>query len=70
MRTYLAEEVNPTDVHYPQPPYLQPCYVDEFGPKEETTASLLSKSCISLPIANVNENDAAHIAAIINNFKL
>ncbi|MDE5996934.1 MAG: DegT/DnrJ/EryC1/StrS family aminotransferase [Muribaculaceae bacterium] len=70
LRTYLAEEGVPTDVHYPQPPYLQPCYIDEFGPRKETPASLLAKSCISLPIANVSPEQAREIARIINNFSL
>lgn len=69
MREYLAENGVPTDLHYPLPPYLQPCYVGDFKPKGETTATLLSNSCISLPIANLNEEDAIYIAGVINDFK-
>ncbi|MDE6522678.1 MAG: DegT/DnrJ/EryC1/StrS family aminotransferase [Muribaculaceae bacterium] len=68
LREYLKENGVPTDIHYPDPPYLQPCYIDEYGPKQETKAILLSKSCISLPIANVTEAEAAEIANIINSF--
>ncbi len=69
LREYLALHGVPTDVHYPAPPYLQPCYVAEFGPKVETPSVSLSESCISLPIANVTAEEAADIAHIINDFK-
>ena len=69
MREYLAEHGVPTDMHYPVPPYLQPCYIEDYGPKEDTTAISLSKSCISLPIGNVAPGQAAEVARIINDFK-
>ncbi|MDE6741564.1 MAG: DegT/DnrJ/EryC1/StrS family aminotransferase [Muribaculaceae bacterium] len=68
MREYLAESGVPTDMHYPVPPYLQPCYIKDYDPKEETTAILLSKSCISLPIANITPEQASEVARIINEF--
>ena len=68
LREYLAENGVPTDIHYPVPPYLQPCYADAYAPKEETTAALLSKSSISLPIANVTPEEAMEVARIINAF--
>ncbi len=70
MREYLAEHGVPTDVHYPAPPYLQPCYVADFKPDTETASIILSKSCISLPIANVTAGQAREVARIINCFKL
>ncbi len=68
-RDYLAANGVPTDIHYPTPPYLQPCYEKEYAPHGETQASLLAKSSISLPIANVSESDAAKVVAIINEYK-
>lgn len=68
MREYLADHGVATDVHYPSPPYLQPCYEKDYAPQEETPSTLLSKKCISLPIANVTEKEAVRIASIINDF--
>ncbi len=70
LRVYLDENGVKTDIHYPVPPYLQPCYAEEYGPKENTVASVLAKSCISLPIANVTDEDAVKIASLINDFAL
>ena len=70
MRKYLADYDIATDVHYPTPPYLQPCYVDDYGPKKDTPSILLSDSCISLPIANVTPEQAKYVARIINDFKI
>lgn len=69
IRTYLAENGIATDVHYPDPPYLQPCYAADFGPREKTPAMQLSESCISLPIANISPEEAARVAHIINDFR-
>ena len=70
LREYLDKNGVQTDIHYPVPPFLQPCYSGEYGPKEETLATRLAKSCISLPIANISEDDAKKIACLLNDFKL
>ena len=70
LRDYLSENGVPTDVHYPAPPYLQPCYEDHCRPEGETASIRLSKSCISLPIANVTPEQAREVAGIINDFNL
>ncbi len=69
MRQYLDDHGVPTDVHYPAPPYLQPCYEAEFRPKETTPSISLADCCISLPIANVNLEEAEDVARIINAFR-
>ncbi len=69
LRQYLAAHGVPSDVHYPAPPYLQPCYEAEFAPKGRTPSIILAESCISLPIANVSPDDAADVALIINDFR-
>ena len=68
LREYLEKNGVQTDVHYPVPPYLQPCYSYGYAPKEDTVATLLAKSCISLPIANVSPEQAREVARIINDF--
>ena len=70
LREYLASHDVPTDVHYPAPPYLQPCYEAEYNPGFETLSMRLAKSCISLPIANVSPEQAREVARIINDFNL
>lgn len=67
-RELLAGHGIATDVHYPEPPYLQPCYAPRYAPKGITASISLSRRCISLPIANVSEEDAREVARIINNF--
>lgn len=69
LREYLASEGVATDVHYPDPPYLQPCYSGRFRPSVMTPSISLSRCCISLPIANVCESDVVEVSRIINDFK-
>lgn len=69
MRRYLADHDIQTDVHYPEPPYLQPCYIDEFRPQEDTRSIRMSRRCISLPLANLTPGQAVEVARIINEFK-
>lgn len=69
LREYLASEGVATDVHYPEPPYLQPCYSDRFRPSEMTLSISLSRRCISLPIANVSAVEVMEVSRIINDFK-
>lgn len=68
MRDWLLQNNIATDVHYPVPPYLQPCYSSFYLHSDETPAISLSKRCISLPIANTDVVDAREIARIINSF--
>lgn len=68
MREWLAANDVATDVHYPEPPYLQPCYASYYLPSHITPAIELSNRCISLPIANIDILDARKIAKIINRF--
>lgn len=69
MREYLAQHGVPTDVHYPTPPYCQPCY-SEYLPEEKTFSMTLANSCISLPVANISPSEAAEVARIINEFNV
>ncbi|MDE5839419.1 MAG: DegT/DnrJ/EryC1/StrS family aminotransferase [Muribaculaceae bacterium] len=69
MRNFLMQHGIPTDVHYPAPPYLQPCYANDYAPKEETLSVRLSNSCISLPIADITVENAVEVSEIINKFR-
>lgn len=68
MREWLAVNNIATDVHYPAPPYLQPCYASYYRPSDITPSIMLSRRCISLPIANLDIFDAGSVAQIINRF--
>ena len=70
MREYLSDQGIATDVHYPAPPYLQPCYEKAYRPECDTESIRLSQQCISLPIANISVDEAAQVASIINEFRL
>lgn len=69
MREWLAVNDVATDVHYPAPPYLQPCYASYYRPSDLTPSISLSNRCISLPVANIDIFDAGDIARIINRFR-
>lgn len=67
LRSRLLEQGVGTDVHYPVPPHLQPCYASlPRGPLPVTER--LAREMISLPIGpGTSVKDAAEIAEIINN---
>lgn len=69
MRQHLSAYGVATDVHYPDPPYLQPCYAGRFAPAAPTLSIDLSRRCISLPIANISDREVEQVADIINDFK-
>lgn len=69
-RTYLAEKGIGTDVHYPDPPYLQPCYSEYADLAQPDRPSIvMSRTCVSLPIANVSPSEALEVSRVINTFQ-
>ena len=66
-RHYLAENGVETDVHYPIPPHLQPCF-SEYGSLHLPVAEQLAAEVVSLPInpACLSTADAEAISKIIN----
>ena len=68
-RAYLLDCGVGTDVHYPTPPHLQPCYSHlQHGPLP--VAEALSAEVVSLPISQALEvSDIQAIAGIINDFR-
>ena len=66
-REYLSKNGIATDIHYATPPHLQPCYQGEFNGEYPVTEAL-ARTVVSLPIANIREEDAEYIAETINAF--
>lgn len=68
MRRYLESQGVGTDIHYPVPPHLQPCFASlAHGPLP--IAERLASEVLSLPISDCTSvADAAAIARIINEF--
>ena len=59
-----------TDVHYAEPPHLQPCYAGKLKGYFPVTVQL-AREVVSLPIATgTSVKDAAEIAEIINSMKV
>ena len=69
LRKHLEENGIGTEIHYPVPAHLQPCFRD--GLKLEGayhTTEKLATEILSLPISNVTEKEIEHIANIINRY--
>lgn len=68
-RNYLNSKGIGTDIHYPDPPCLQPCYEEYSALASPDRVSVrMARSCVSLPIANVSPTDASEVARAINDF--
>lgn len=68
-RTFLHEKGIGTDIHYPEPPYLQPCYSEYAAlASAQSPSVVMARSCVSLPIANISPDDAISVARVINDF--
>ncbi|MFI3239900.1 MAG: DegT/DnrJ/EryC1/StrS family aminotransferase [Bacteroidales bacterium] len=66
---YLKENGVQTDILYPTPPHLQPCYSHYKNLKLPITVAL-SNQILSLPISSLTSNeDAIEISQIINNHR-
>lgn len=59
-----------TLIHYPTPVHLQKCYREKYGVLELPTAEMLANEIVSLPIANISDDEALCIARVINDFKV
>ncbi len=67
-RSYLNANGIETDVLYPTPPHMQPCYM-KYKNKLLPRTIALSNSVVSLPISiEVGDNEAKRISEIINEF--
>ncbi len=69
LRTYLAEKGVGTDINYPLPPHMQPCY-KRYSHINLPVAEMLGAQVLSLPMsACTSAEDAREIASIINEFQ-
>lgn len=68
LAAYLTDNGVGTDIHYPVPPHLQPCY-ERYASLQLPVAERLASSVLSLPISScTSADDARSIASIINRF--
>lgn len=63
LRQFLTDNGIGSDINYPTPPHLQPCYIDTLGKQQYPIAEHISRTCLSLPISNVIDEDTAEIIA-------
>lgn len=70
LRTHLAAMGIGTDIHYPTPPHMQPCYKRLLEGITMPVAELIARQAVSLPIAPyLTDAEASFIAAAVNDFK-
>ena len=68
-REYLAANGVQTDINYPVPPHLQPCYAESMAAVSAPVAELMSQRLLCLPVsACTSVDDAVEISAIINRY--
>ena len=68
LAAYLTDNGVGTDIHYPVPPHLQPCY-ERYASLHLPVAERLASSVLSLPISScTSAEEARAIASIINRF--
>lgn len=66
-RDYMLSQGVETDVLYPTPPHLQPCYRERYGSLHLPVACRIAQEVVSLPMSLcTSEADAAEIARIAN----
>ena len=69
-RDYLLAHGVHTDINYPVPPYLQPCYAAQYGHTEAPFTDEQARTLLCLPISSCTSvDDACEIARIINDYK-
>ncbi len=68
-RSYLENCGVGSDIHYPAPPHMQPCY-STLKHKSLPVSEMLAKEIVSLPISEaLTDEQAIDITCIINDFK-
>lgn len=68
LRDYLDARGIGTEIHYPVPAHLQPCYADTPLGGPFPVAERLAAESLSLPIANISKEEALIVADAINSF--
>lgn len=68
-RAFLAARGISTDIHYPTPPHLQPCY-KEYATLPLPLTEEIARRCVSLPIsATITAEEIRAVAEAVNAFK-
>ena len=68
LRSKLAEAGIGTDINYPTPPHLQPCYADAFSSNTYPITEQICRQCLSLPLsAALSPEEAKFVADTISN---
>ena len=58
-----------TDVHYPTPPYKQPCFLQYFNKKKFSISEEIHNSIMSLPISFAHTKDQIYrVIEILNKY--
>ncbi len=66
---YMSNNGIGTDIMYPTPVYMQPCYASYYKDTSCNEAEIYAKEVICIPIgAHISENDAHYISNVINEF--
>lgn len=72
LRNFLKANGVETDIHYPVPPHLQPCYKNQFKDYNLPLTEKLAKEILSLPVApaTINVKTASDVGRLINKFRI
>ena len=69
IRDYLMKYNIHTDVHYPTPPYKQPCFLQYFNKKKFSISEEIHNSIMSLPISFAHTKDQIYrVIEILNKY--
>ncbi|MDE5876138.1 MAG: DegT/DnrJ/EryC1/StrS family aminotransferase [Muribaculaceae bacterium] len=70
LREWLDQCGIATDIHYAVPPHRQPCYADKGDSRLYPLTDRIASQLLSLPIADLNDKEAAEVAEAVNAFSL
>jgi len=71
LKEHLATHGIGTDIHYPVPPHMQPCYRNELGDLDLPVTNMLAQTILSLPIAPyLTDDEVSTISTAINHFPI
>ena len=69
IRNYLRKYNIYTDIHYPIPPYQQPCFLKYFNRKNFSVSDEIHNSILSLPISFAHKKDEIYrVVEILNKY--
>ncbi len=69
LQQWLSDHGISTMIHYPIPPHLQKCYRGYWDKESLPFTEQLADEVLSIPIANVSEEDIRYVAEMLNKFE-